>query len=186
MTVVAVMLATVVNLAVCDQARVDKRTWESARKETIRIMEAAGMKVNWIDLDDKTRDCFPKRDLPEHAVSIIVTRGAPKNWTNNIDAMGMAVPPARAYIYFQVVRKVAKDFGNDAPIETGVVLGHGIAHELGHLLMSGEAHGNGIMSARWTRTDWQSMGTGSLLFVKEHAERMRRELEARTSVAAGR
>src|SRR5262249_30251138 len=52
-------------------------------------------------------------------------------------------------------------------IGQGIMLGHAIAHELGHLLMPERTHSlAGIMSTRWDRRHWDDAVAGRLLFKK--------------------
>ena len=61
----------------------------------------------------------------------------------------------------------------------GIVLGHAIAHELGHLLIPGDAHGNGIMRPYWAYREWQQALGGTLLFGPGPARAIRETLQPR-------
>jgi hypothetical protein len=51
------------------------------------------------------------------------------------------------------------------------VLGHAIAHELGHLLLGSNSHsGWGLMRAVWNNQDLQRAAKGDLLFTSVEAE----------------
>jgi len=67
----------------------------------------------------------------------------------------------------------------------GQILGHGIAHEIGHILLHQASHAPaGLMRANWDRNDLQDMGMGYLLFTPEEAERLRAEVVRRNGVQA--
>jgi hypothetical protein len=79
------------------------------------------------------------------------------------------------------VEKTAKKLG----MHRDVVLGHLVAHELGHLLLPEGAHSKrGIMRCPLNREDWQAAGKGILLFTTEQGERLRAEVFARTQAMA--
>jgi hypothetical protein len=61
------------------------------------------------------------------------------------------------------------------------ILGHAIAHELGHLLLGQDAHSTtGLMQAHWTRDDLKLAARGCLQFTSEQAERLRAGVAARS------
>lgn len=51
------------------------------------------------------------------------------------------------------------------------VLGHAIAHEIGHILLGSNSHGSrGLMKAKWGQEDIKRAGKGDLLFTPEQAQ----------------
>jgi hypothetical protein len=85
----------------------------------------------------------------------------------------------RAYVVYD--RVIAFVDRHSAPIERrlnlGIILGHAIAHELGHVLIPGSVHSrDGIMRAVWGFRQFQEAQAGSLLFHPAHAEQLRKEL----------
>ena len=64
----------------------------------------------------------------------------------------------------------------------GQILGHGIAHEIGHVLLQQAGHSPvGLMRAQWHRTDFENMVGGNLHFTSEEAERVRTEVSRRNA-----
>jgi hypothetical protein len=59
-----------------------------------------------------------------------------------------------------------------------VILGHTIVHELGHLVIPGDAHGDGIMTPKWGYREWQQALEGSLLFRPSQARVLRQRLQS--------
>ncbi len=67
----------------------------------------------------------------------------------------------------------------------GVVLGHAITHELGHLLLGAKSHaGYGIMSAQWTPRELALAARGQLLFSEVERRKIRLNMVRRAIVAA--
>jgi hypothetical protein len=64
--------------------------------------------------------------------------------------------------------------------DKGQILGHGIVHEIGHVLLHQASHPPvGLMRANWDRNDLQNMVLGELGFTAHEAERMRAEVRRR-------
>jgi hypothetical protein len=67
------------------------------------------------------------------------------------------------------------------------LLGHVLAHEIGHKLLGTDAHAaDGLMKARWSAAEVRRMEAASMRFTPEHAEMMRANLSAPRSLAAMR
>jgi hypothetical protein len=60
------------------------------------------------------------------------------------------------------------------------MLGHLMAHELGHLLLASTAHSSkGLMRSRWSGADLRLAMRGGLLFDSQQAKRIASNLKAR-------
>ena len=71
-------------------------------------------------------------------------------------------------------------------IDSGVLLGRVIAHEVGHLLMGTTTHAYaGIMSARWSDTVLQHGTPVDWRFHRDEAERVERHLADRSTLPPG-
>ena len=65
----------------------------------------------------------------------------------------------------------------------GQILGHGIAHEIGHVLLHQSAHSPaGLMRSQWYPTDFENMVGGNLHFTLEEAKRIRAEVSRRNAM----
>ena len=59
-----------------------------------------------------------------------------------------------------------------------LILGHVMAHELGHLLLGTNSHSrDGLMVARWNRDDLARAARGDLLFRPEESRRMKSQFK---------
>ena len=67
-------------------------------------------------------------------------------------------------------------------LSNGVIVGHAVAHEIGHLLLGPNSHSAaGIMRPVWRPVDEEWMAQGGLLFDQRQASRMRSALIERLS-----
>jgi hypothetical protein len=65
-------------------------------------------------------------------------------------------------------------------VDRSVILGHVIAHEVGHLLLGTNSHSqDGIMSAEWSGSELRRLAKGALLFTASEPMRIRTELASR-------
>ena len=85
-----------------------------------------------------------------------------------------------AYIFHHRVEELCKDRYPEA-----AVLGHMIAHEIGHLLLGLSSHSRtGIMSVPWRSKDLKRAGQDGMRFTKKEARRIRANLHKRSQSAA--
>jgi len=98
--------------------------------------------------------------------------------------LGMSVPtshgtfPVDAYVFPERVGVLAEqDRGPVSPL-----LGAAIAHEVGHLLLAGNAHTvTGIMSAQWGPKERKDALMGVLTFSRRQSEQIRADVRQRMS-----
>lgn len=165
-------------VTVCDRSAVKSETMETAKEAASRVFHRAAIDIDWIDLPAET--CA----LPTmaRALTVIIAPHSPPDWTSP-DAMGFA--PAgtgdrpRVYIFMNLIKEFISYFGlpTGEDRSLGIVLGHAIAHELGHVLIPGDAHSAlGIMSARWNYEHWRAAMSGTLLFIPKQETIMRDRL----------
>jgi hypothetical protein len=170
----------VLNVVVRDLIGMDPSSQNVARAETVRIMKEAGIELRWIDA---TATADPTLSFSmKHYVTIVVT-AQPLNGQTTVHAMGFAPvrtgPYPRAYVFSTLVNAFLQKFKIESRSSFGIVLGHAIAHELGHLVIPGEAHGQGIMKPYWGYQEWQEALEGSLLFAPHHAQALRKALQSK-------
>jgi hypothetical protein len=62
----------------------------------------------------------------------------------------------------------------ESHVDAAIILGHAMAHELGHLLLGTNSHSrDGLMRAHWEPGDLAQAAKGNLLFSSEQSTRMR-------------
>lgn len=80
-------------------------------------------------------------------------------------------------VFYPLVEKLHSDFG----ASLSRVLGHVMAHEIGHLLLGLRSHSAlGIMQPHWQEEALRRIGMGTLLFTAEQARSMRERLLAKS------
>jgi hypothetical protein len=73
-------------------------------------------------------------------------------------------------LYYNRTEEIAEEFR----MKRALVLGHAMAHEIGHLLLPAGAHSSwGIMQWKLSEKEWQRAAKGSLIFTREQAEQIR-------------
>src|SRR5262249_34327217 len=137
-----------------------------AKAETTRILDKAGIELRWIDADGSEDPHFSS--AMKSYVTVVIAQHSPTGWTGS-DAMGFAPAPTgpylRAYVFSDLIGVFLRKFTIQDKTAFGIILGHAIAHELGHLVIPGNAHGNGIMRPQWAYQEWQQAQEGMLLFI---------------------
>ena len=169
----------VLTLLVRDLAGIDLPTRNIARAQVVRILKSAGVELQWIDA---TGSEDPNLTSPTY-LTVVIAAQSPTGWTSR-DVMGLALRTGsrpRAYVFYDLVRSFVRKFTPSDPRESsvGVILGHAMAHELGHLLIPDEAHGAGIMRTNWSYTEWRDAVQGTLLFHPDHVKAIQEQLRSK-------
>jgi hypothetical protein len=111
---------------------------------------------------------------------VIILSGTPKGWTSGPDSLGMALRGSRrSYIFYDRLKEIATivKLVRDLRASLEVILGHAMAHELGHLLLHGKGPSSeGIMREQWDYGQWVEAYAERLLFRPEDAKSIRAEL----------
>jgi len=155
------------------------RRHAKAEKEVVFLLQTAGVEVEW-------RRCTIN-DVCEGRTRVVrvilqLERGIPS--MVSADAVGMSLVDretglsSRAYIYAAAVTRVASESG----VETALVLGTAIAHELGHVLGCNHSQ-RGIMRAVWTKEDMRMMNERGLRFSAIEQRGVRAAIRARSAGA---
>lgn len=173
--VIAPQALTVV---VSNQAAVPDDDLERALSVATRIFRSAALDVEWITLEEFAGLAPAETDaFAAYAASVVhvrfVEEAAPP-----VDArrhlLG-SVPSGSSVAYVFADRVAAQVLHRQTP--AGMLLGHVIAHEVGHVLLGPGAHArSGIMRARLHHTDVTS---GHLSFDPAQAVAIRRSTAAR-------
>jgi hypothetical protein len=169
-----------ITIHVYNYAAVSEKTLARAKEEAGRIFGNAGLTALWVD------HALSAVDLrhPHHStdswdgtdyVLRLLTR-SPE--TSSKNAMGEALSLDIANVFMNRVTEQA----TDGELSASRMLGHALAHEIGHLLLGDNSHslGGGIMVAPWSKEDLQRMVKGGLLFTHQEVTRIQAELRHRS------
>jgi hypothetical protein len=177
-------------VAICDRVGLDKGIWLITQSQVNKIFDHAGIDIAWIDPQcerksavDAGRLEIPALRSVKNYFMIVIAPKPPADWPAP-DAMGFAPirtgPFPRAYVFYNLVEEFVKRYGGTQTPSSvnGIILGHCISHELGHLLIPENAHGNGLMRGFWELWEWRMALTGNLMFSNGHAKQMQRRLRS--------
>jgi len=150
-----------------------------------QIFSQAGLDTVWVI-------CGSSPDQPSHASchespgkSVIRVNVLNREMASKIgtapEAFGVAFPSKRGFgliaaVFHHRIAELERDWGRDGDL----LMGHILAHEIGHLLLGFSSHAQrGIMSALWEETEMMHAEQGTFNFYKSQARRMRKQVQAR-------
>ena len=134
----AVTLAVLVD----DSAGVPAAILDKAREDASRVFHRMNVDIIWLEHDDARLEGGALSSL---VVVRLLTHEMTARMHAPDEALGLAVGTGLATVFYNRIEDVS---GRDAGY-TASILGHVIAHEIGHLLLPPRAHSpSGIMQAR--------------------------------------
>ncbi len=155
-------------------AGVPSATLARAQETLSRIFRTAGVEVRMVDRTGPEGESEPA--TPPLSLNLSIVDGAMAAQVPCPRAVMGFVVPSSAFVCFDHVKAVVPEH-----LSLAVVLGHVMAHELGHLLL-GEGHHStqGLMTGTLGLLHLALACRGGLLFEKQDAERIRGRLQERT------
>ena len=182
----AVAQAQPLGIHLYDLANISPHTLDEAAREAARVLATAGVEVVWQQLpadspeahaSDQTASAAvwrQPRDTRDYLVVRIV-RGFPARALPG--ALGFSLPDAKAGAHATVFYDRIEALGQSGEIGVSVLLGHAMAHEIGHVLLGTTEHSpDGIMKARWGKPDYQRAAMGFLGFTPQQRATIRERL----------
>jgi hypothetical protein len=155
----SIALQTVLVVRLVSAGHVPEQVLPRAEKAAAEIFARAGVRIEWVD-------CRVK-----------VCGDMPGPWVQFLDrsrgSSGYAVIAPEASGYAVVRYPVVLESAADLQLDVAPLLGATIAHELGHLLLGKQHHGQGVMAARFRTDELLRAARGELQFTDDEARRMR-------------
>jgi hypothetical protein len=88
-----------------------------------------------------------------------------------------------AWIFYDPIKK----FAAEREMSPAQLLGHVLAHEMGHILLGAKSHsGMGLMRAQWSSRELQAVDQGTLYFSAYESKQIRKSVLARWQALAQR
>lgn len=151
-------------------------TLSAAQIVAQKVLLRAGVESVWINC--------PVPSIPEASLECSQPPGPTRlvlaivpHWAGpgaNSDTLGLALQGGDGFgSYCYVFRERLDEIAATRHVNPARLLGHAMAHEIGHLLKGSNSHSpSGLMSERWFASEIQAVAMGSLNFTAEDAARM--------------
>jgi hypothetical protein len=173
-----------VSVSIYNDAQVPPATLVRAEGIANRILQQAGIEITWFSCGGGSR-CETGLDHDHASVQNLSLRvvTCAKTLSNSVFGVSFLGSDSTGK-YGDVFYNTARSLSESTHIHLGDMLGHVIAHELGHLLLGSNAHSQlGIMRPHWSSGELRSITMGRLLFTPEQARSMQDQLEDRARLA---
>jgi hypothetical protein len=173
-------------IRIYDYADSEPNLLRRARRQATEVLEKAGVHPTWEQCGtseaeaNKNRSCT--HTIGPHLIQLRVhPREMAKKVSKRSIEFGYALPSTEGFgaiagVYLDRTAEIATSLGLDVYL----LLGHTMAHEIGHLLLGSNSHARrGIMKPTWGEREIQLAKTGVLLFTDVQAEQMQRQIAER-------
>jgi hypothetical protein len=166
---------------VYNYAQVSPETLIKAEERVSTIYQPVGVEPVWVNYVRFTGEAKNSPVIQYNLDQIdFVLRVLPRSRAALKDnALGEALPCklGEEVCFANVFYNRAEQRTNAETISLDEVLGHAVAHELGHLLLGSNSHSHrGIMSGQWSSEELNRAARGDLLFTPEQAQVIRDNL----------
>ncbi len=177
-----------ITLHVYNYAHIVTTLLARAEGEATTIFRRAGVEAVWVDCPlsgaelEKFPACQERMGAADFVLRIRSSPMTPKAAAHN-DALGSALACLQdeagcsAEVFYQRVT----EWAGSGDISVYQLLGHAMAHEIGHLLLGPNSHSrDGIMRPQWNPSDLRVIAQASLRFTPEQAAHLRAAVLTRT------
>lgn len=178
-------IAGTVLVRVYDYAALPQATLTGAEAQASRVLRKAGLEAEWLDCPISGGEgplrCLQPLDPTEITLRVLPDR-AKAALPQATDVFGFALVPEDGSrgVDAAVFRGGIELLTRLGPASASQVLGHVIAHEIGHLLLGSQAHSaSGIMRPHWSLNDLEVAARGGLVFTADEGPRLRAAVSPR-------
>ena len=171
-----------------DYAGILHRTLHAASDEAAAILAKAGVESEWqlcAATEGQMLNACNEPMRPDELMVRIVRRPKPRKGALGCTECGAAVEDAQGLgVYSTLYADCLDTMPRIDGLLPSAMLGHLIAHEIGHLLLPGMDHAaSGIMCPQMREEDWNLARVGALTFTPQQAALLRAEVAARQGKA---
>jgi len=154
-----------ITVQVYNWAHVAPMTLTAAEAEGTRIFREAGVGVLWLNCplspSEAKKSPICAEPCPWGRLVVRIVYDVPAGFGTT--SLGVALSDTG--IYASVFYQRVDEFAKEGIATHSQILGHAIAHEIGHLLLDLRGHATfGIMRGQWSAQDLRSASMGALLF----------------------
>ena len=181
-----------ITVHVFNYAQVDQETLSQAKEVATQIFRKVGVDTIWIEQDPNSPQ-GPSMNASNFQVNILTEQmakilGLPDTTLGLAPGTPQERGRRQVYVFYHRVEYLAEqqlmalvmDREARARATKGQILGHAMAHEIGHVLLNLESHSSkGVMRGPWNLNDLQLASHGQLLFTSGQAEVIRAEVVRR-------
>jgi hypothetical protein len=166
-----------IKVLVFNHAAFSPETLAKAEEQANQIFRPVDVEIIWVN-----HASLPEKlglDGLKHIGVVLKLLPKPRATLSSQSALGEALPcrlgqeMCTAYVFFSRIQQQA-ELGE---LSLELVLGHAMAHELGHLLMGSNSHaGHGLMQSRWGPEQMRKATKGELQFTPDQARLIRMQV----------
>jgi len=170
-----------ITVRVYNYVKMGSQALAAAEREATEILRRAGIEVEWLDLSDcreggRTEPPCHSPLGPAELILRILARPPDEYQHRAGETFGVALVPLNGSdgVDAAVFLTGVQDFSRISAASSAQILGHLVAHEIGHLLLGLGAHSSiGIMRPGWTAEELDRAARGQLGFTPQQSEKMR-------------
>ncbi len=154
---------------------------DRATREASRIFAQANVDVIWTPGDPEADEAHTtdqsaaaaNRDARVRPYLVVrVGRGLAFHVPSG--ALGISLPHAQFGVSATIFQERVESMCQGAGQDFALMLGHAIAHEIGHVTLASDAHApNGIMRAHWGKAELDQASSGHLGFTSQQGTEIR-------------
>ncbi len=172
---------------VYDQAGVKQGTLGMADRLASRVFKKAGVRIAWVHcaMDGSEANPVCARTIKPNEISLRLLRrceAVRRSYGHSAGGVAMRLSEESGSGFITLFYDRIKELAVGWDVLLELVLGHAMAHEIGHLLLPpGSRSRTGIMRANLKEEDWEQAARGKLAFTKEQSQTILRGVLARSS-----
>jgi hypothetical protein len=175
-----------ITVRVHDYAEIKSGVLLQAEQSAGDILRESGIDTNWVICGvggTPSADAACTQAMtPVDFILNLLPRSMAQRSSFRDEVFGVAVQSAEDFgFYASIFYDKVKDCAAYEHLDLAPLLGHVIAHELGHLLLGTDSHaGHGLMSASWTNKHLQAAERHALTFSSSEVQRLQIAMIARS------